>query len=286
MRIALSFVSIFFLQAAAAAQSPWATKEDQEWIRKHMPKGVPLSERAKVFRLPQVYQSLIVLNNRPTNTVEAVSGQVDPWRVSGGMHLADPKDWRNVTLLDLPDGGKIKMWLEQTDAGALYPVPKWRWAFPKGTLAYDVLLRTKNPLHRVFEVRISERGDKTWETGRVFRPDVEPPDVEPVTKKWMIVSDLVEGRVTIEGKGAYRATDSIPADVSFAERLSVLSDRGGLVPENYFGAGASCSSCHRHAGKRTGYGQAIRGDDGRFSWHPFNENGQIDTRWPVEIVKQ
>ena len=92
---------------------------------------------------------------------------VDPWRSSGGMHHVDPNDWRNVTGLDLP--GKIILWQEDTDVRAFSLVPKWRWQFPTGTLAYDVLLRVKNGKEHIFEVRVHEKGEDDWDVPAFLR---------------------------------------------------------------------------------------------------------------------
>ena len=46
---------------------------------------------------------------------------------------------------------------------------------------------------------------------------------------------------------------------------------GRLIAEYY----------RRVCGQRTGYGAAIRGNDGRFTWHPWAADGTLDKRWPI-----
>src|SRR5580765_2335013 len=121
---------------------PWLPKADQKKLLALMPKGVPVGKNLQFYKCDPVYQTMYTMNNGRSkfNDITPVD-DVDPWRVSGGMHHVDKKDWRNVTGLDLP--GDIVYWQEDTDVRAFSLVPKWRWQFPKGTLAYDVLLRIK-----------------------------------------------------------------------------------------------------------------------------------------------
>lgn len=132
----------------------------------------------------------------------------------------------------LPDGAKIDVWEELTDVSAFSQVPRWRWKFPEGTVAFDVLF---GPDDRVFEVRTQTKADGEWET-----------------------------------KVSYRDGDA--------------------SPPNYHGAGKACASCHNLAATVTPipgriYRHARWGDDGRFSWRPFDESNQVDHRWPVSVAE-
>jgi hypothetical protein len=201
-----------------------------------------------------------------------------PWRDSGGLHHVDRKEWRNVTGLDLP--GPITLWQEDTDVRAFSLVPKWRWSFPKGTLAYDVLLRVKDGKEHIFEVRVHEKFEDDWDEGTIYRPDVAVENAERHNWNWEFAGEgLKASAVTFFAK--------INPKAKFVSRKKVVIDDGDFVPPNYVGAGMSCNSCHNRVGEIVDvpgqiYRQARRGDDGRFSWHPFTDNSQIDNRWPIK----
>src|SRR6185437_2276010 len=59
-------------------------------------------------------------------------------------------------------------------------------------------------------------------------------------------------------------------------------------PVGYNGLERSCASCHSttatiHDVPGRIYRRVRWGDDGRFSWRPFDESGNIDHRWPIEV---
>ena len=289
MRTILMLALLLMGPAAARSQAPWLPESEQAELRKLIPQGVPFSENAKFYRLPQKFQSLYFLNGHQQRDILPVTIAQDPWRVSGGMHWADRRDWRNIVAMDIPKGKKISIWQRSVDAGAPGPVHKWEWAFPAGTLAYDVLIRTGRPPHRVFEVRVHERLDKGWDHGTTYRPAVELPADEPRRHTWgfatAVDGTVGTGPLNIRGAASWRVVEPIPANTPFEPRRAVAVDGGNLVPLKYVGAGTSCASCHQHAGARTGYGQALRGGDGRFSWHPWMADGRLDWRWPMEAWK-
>lgn len=60
------------------------------------------------------------------------------------------------------------------------------------------------------------------------------------------------------------------------------------APRGYTGLKQSCASCHDYAEAVTNvpgriYRHVIWGSDGRFSWRPFDESGNLDRRWPIEV---
>jgi len=293
MRSLLSAFLILASTLSAVAQAPWAPEADQAAVRKLLPEGVPFSDTARVYKLPQMFQSRYsIVNQGPVLEVLPVDDRKaeHPWKLSGGMHFVPTDQWRNITALDL-GGKKILTWREDQDAGAPVLVPKRLWKFPEGTLAYDILIR-RWPLdeERVFEVRIHERLRDGWGNARTFRPDVP---AQGARKSWswefnptLVFANLTESRVSIKAQAEVVHVEPIIKPVKFVDRKEVLND-DYLIPKDYAGAGASCTACHSRnlVGQRTGYGTAVRGGDGRFTWHPWGADGSIDRRWPLEEKK-
>jgi hypothetical protein len=275
------------------AQEPWLAKHEQMRMRRLMPEGVPVSERLKFYRLSQVYQSRVELNGAPTLTIRPVSQHIKPWSTSGGMHHVPTSEWRNVTGLDVPEGKKILVWIEHHNGYALAPlVPRYYWQFPVGTVAYDVLIR-RGEVERVFEVRTQERTKDGWSDSTAYRPDVEIPEQKPQGWKWSFVNEFMgESGFTFNRTTPARtevfSVPPIEGEVKFISRKEVINDGGNLIPKDYAGTGMSCMACHNSqvVGAATGYGEALRGNDGRFSWHPFNAAGKIDDRWLIERYKR
>jgi len=260
-------------------EGPWLPRAEQKKLLDMMPKGVPVGPNLKFYRLPSVYQKMFTMNNGTSKyTVITPREESDPWRVSGGMHHVDRKEWRNVTGLDLP--GKIAYWQEDTDVRAFALVPKWRWQFPKGTLAYDVLMRIKDGKEHIFEVRVQEKKEDAWDNGTVYRPEVSIEKAERNGWSWDFPGFDLKGASTTY-------TTKIDPKVKFVASRTVVIDDGNFTPPNYVGTGMSCNACHAKVGELYDvagqiYREARRGDDGRFSWHPFTENGGIDQRWPLD----
>lgn len=50
-----------------------------------------------------------------------------------------------------------------------------------------------------------------------------------------------------------------------------------MSPVNYHGAGKACIECHQHAGSQLQYGIGLRGDDGAFSWAPWDHLNETAT---------
>ena len=66
----------------------------------------------------------------------------------------------------------------------------------------------------------------------------------------------------------------------------VLLRNEDAAPNGYHGAGRACASCHDRAGGLAGtrsiYLHAIWGDDGVFSWRPYDASGNTLSEWPIE----
>lgn len=280
--LSLALASLLLLSAASRGQDdngPWLSKSEHKKLLALMPKGVPLGKNLKFYKCEPVYQNMFTMNNgRSKFNVITPFTDSDPWRVSGGMHFIDQKEWRNVTGLDLP--GKIEYWQEDTDVRAFSLVPKWRWQFPNGTLAYDVLLRVKDGKEHVFEVRIQEKRADDWDEGTIYRPRASLDKAERGEWTWGFSSEGLEASsIAYVGK--------IDPSAPFVATRKLLVDNGKFTPPGYVGTGMSCNSCHSRVGQLYDvpgqiYRQARRGDDGRFSWHPFNDSGDIDNRWPLK----
>ena len=258
---------------------PWLPKADQQSLLALMPKGVPIGKNLKFYKSNPVYQNMYTMNNGQSkfNVITPIN-DVAPWRVSGGMHHVERNEWRNVTGLDLPD--KIVYWQENTDVRAFSLVPKWRWRFPTGTLAYDVLLRVKDGKEHIFEVRVHEKLAEEWDAGTVYRPEASIDKAERNTWTWEFAREGIKA-------SAVTYTAKIDPKAKFVPTRTLVIDEGDFTPPNYVGAGMSCNACHSRVGQLYDvpgriYREARRGDDGRFSWHPFTDSGKIDQRWPLK----
>jgi hypothetical protein len=260
-------------------EGPWLPKAEQKKILDMMPKGVPIGKNLKFYKLDPVYQRMFTMNNgRSKFNVITPIEDVDPYRVSGGMHHVDANEWRNVTGLALT--GDIEYWQEDTDVRAFSLVPKWRWQFPKGTLAYDVLIRIKDGKEHIFEVRVQEKREDDWDEGTTYRPETPLDKAERNKWTWGFDSEGLEA-------SAVTHTTKINPKAKFVPTRRLAIDDGDFTPPKYVGAGMSCNSCHSRVGQLYDvpgriYREARRGDDGRFSWHPFSESGGIDERWPLK----
>lgn len=278
----LAFAALLTLCAAAYCQDdqgPWLPKATQKKLLALMPRGVPIGKNLKFYKSDPVYQNMFTMDNgRSKFNVITPIEDVAPWRDSGGMHQVDKKEWRNVTGLDLP--GPIVYWQEDTDVRAFALVPKWRWQFPKGTLAYDVLIRVKDGKEHVFEVRVHEKREEDWDDGTIYRPKTSIDKAERHSWSWEFESEGLKA-------SAVTYTAKIDPRAKFVPSRTVVVDDGNFTPPKYVGTGLSCNACHSKVGQLYDvpgriYREARRGDDGRFSWHPFTDSGEIDTRWPLK----
>jgi len=268
------------------AQEPWLPENDQAYIKKLLTNAkVPVPETLLFYKLPQVYQEMYSMSSRPYNDITPIREEIDPWLSSGGLHHVDRKYWRNVTGIAIPKGKSIAYWQEYVDVRAFVPVHKHRWSFPEGTLAYDVLLRVNGKeAERLFEVRVQEKRDTDWDSGTAYRPKLS--EVKLDVKKWKYEWAFSNG---MEAESIVNTIDSFGNngvnEFGISTKLFVDDDHK-VTPPKYVGTGMTCNACHSQAGtinNRAGqiYKRARHGDDGRFSWHPFDSYGRVDTRWPI-----
>lgn len=211
-----------------ADDSPWLSSSETNKIKAIWPEKLQFPAGLKFYSLAPRYQNLYTMNNGSFKgrNIDPLHDEHHPFLVSGGM--ADLTGWGSMKGLDIPYGKRIKVWEENTDVRAFSLVPRWRWRFPTGTVAYDVLYTKAG----IFEIRTQERTDDGWAT-KVLHRDKE------------------------------------------------------AVPSGYTGLQQSCASCHTQTASVVDvpgriYRRVRWGDDGRFSWRPFDDSGRLDNRWPIE----
>ena len=206
-----------------ADDSPWLSRAESKRVEAIWPASLTFPSNLKFYKLEPRYQNLFVLNGLRTRRIEPLHHETLVH--SGGMESFT--GWGSVKGLDIPNGKRIVVWEEEADVRGTQNIARWRWQFPQGTVAYDVLY-TKNG---IFEIRTQERTKNGWST-KILHKDQE------------------------------------------------------AVPSGYTGLQQSCASCHDHTAEIVaipGTYHLVRwGDDGRFSWRPFDESGNLDARWPIE----
>lgn len=227
--------------------TPWLTTKQHDIIKSYWPKNVPWSPTLKFYNLAPRYQNLYTMNNGTFKgrNIDPLHDEFHPFLVSGGMANIDSSTWRSIKGLDVPKGKKIEVYEELVDVRAFALVPRYAWRFPTGTIAYDSLWRVKDDHWSIFEVRTRTKNDQgEWE-GDTWRPG-------PKGKNWKITRELTANN----------------------------------APPGYKGATASCNSCHSRTAEIVSvpgriYLRSRWGSDGVFSWRGFNEQGQLDYRWPI-----
>jgi hypothetical protein len=150
--------------AGPDGDGPWLGRAETEAIKAAWPKAIKFPPALKFYRLTPLYQSLSTTGGgriqiRLPAPLEDGSLQ---FAKSGGMDGLT--GWSSVKGLDL-GGKKIKVWEEPTDVRAFALVDRWRWRFPVGTVAYDVL---RNRDGEVFTVRSMTREEDRWTAGVDF----------------------------------------------------------------------------------------------------------------------
>lgn len=156
------------LAATADDSGPWLSRAETEAIKDIWPKAVPFGN-LKFYDLPRRYQRLYTMNNgrflgRDITDLEDHSALL---ALSGGMERLH--GWKSVKGLDIP--GKVRVWEELTDVRAFASVPRWRWSFPNGTVAADVLFFDG----KIFEVRTQRKTDEGWKT-KVYKDLAKAPE--------------------------------------------------------------------------------------------------------------
>jgi hypothetical protein len=210
--------------------APWLSRAESDAVKAMWPASVAFPPNLKFYALAPKYQNLYTMDNGRFKGRDIHDlGPEHEFFVSGGMERINAGLWRSVKGLDIPAGKKIKVWQEDTDVRAFALVPRYRWLFPVGTVAFDCLTTDRG----VFEIRTQTKTDKGWQAKVIHK--------EPKS-----------------------------------------------FPQGYNGEiGRSCASCHDRAESIVSvpgriYLTSVWGSDERFSWRPFNEQGQLDRRWPIE----
>lgn len=150
--------------ASTADASPWLSSLETSEIRATWPKSLPWSET--FYRLAPRYQFLTTTNNGRTkiNTVTDIHDHEDiTLTMSGGM--VGVRGWTSWKRLDVPDGKRIRVWQEEAEVRAFAPVPRWRWEFPEGTVAWDALYHQGKP----FEIRKATKRGTGWKSEVAFK---------------------------------------------------------------------------------------------------------------------
>lgn len=156
--------------SSTADGSPWLPGSEQQRLRALLPKSV--TGKPLFYALTPLYQQMYTMNggrsrfNVPT---PLDSDAPQDLIVSGGMRGLH--GWKSMKALDIPAGAKIVVWESDEDVRAFSLVPRKRWRFPVGTVAYDVLL---NDAGEVFEARTQTRTEDGWET-KVHKGEGKPP---------------------------------------------------------------------------------------------------------------
>lgn len=155
--------------------APWLSRAETERIRSVLPRGM-VGKDTKFYSLAPLYQKLTTMNNGQTKVNDITPldhHEPAELTLSGGMASIPHHRWSSYKGLDIPSGTKIDVWSEDTDVRAFALVPRWRWSFPRGTIAYDVLANDRD---EVFEIRTQEKEDEGWATKVVFRDKDKAPE--------------------------------------------------------------------------------------------------------------
>ena len=140
---------------------PWLSSAEHQRIRSLWPVGVPWGQRLKFYTLAPRYQNLYTMNNGTFHgrNIDPLHHEQRTFTVSGGMTDVDASTWNSVKGLDIPAGKTIDVWEEYVDVLAYADVPRYRWSFPEGARAYDVLF---NGTGDIFEIRTRTKTEDGW----------------------------------------------------------------------------------------------------------------------------
>ena len=146
-----------------ADDSPWLSRAESAKVKAAWPKNLKFPDGLKFYDLAPRYQNLWTENGGRFKgwRADELHYESEDLTVSGGMAYVDHSLWRSVKGLDIPVGKKIVVWKEDADVRAFAEVPRWRWQFPEGTVAYDVLLNRDG---KHFEIRTQTKKDSDWQT--------------------------------------------------------------------------------------------------------------------------
>ena len=287
--------------------SPWLPVREQSKIKDMWPEGVPFPETLQFYALPKASQRIATTNDRPSRGFHSVRTDEKninaeyPYIGSGGMDFAKKGTWHNVTGLAIPEGDKIKVWAQRTPVlnsfGSYQQEEAMFWTFPKGTQAFDVLLR-KNDYgsEHIFTIRKREKVGDKWDDGVQYfvkTATVEEPPLkaEPTLRLRNVlgVTKLVFPVARAQAKLERNKRQQ------FAESRIAVADDGHFTPPGFIGTGISCNKCHvvgMNSEDAPYAGPALRGRDGVFSFYPVLPESvdrdyyipRLDRRWPLEVI--
>ena len=165
-RFTVTRVEAFSVQKANPLPAGW----EEYW-----PASVRVPRNLRPFRKTDYGQYIVIMNGQDYHSVAHkhaghsvgfASGDGDngngrfPWAVPGGTD--NVRGLTSLTGIALPEGKAVRYWVEKVEAGAIRPLPKVTWSFPRGTRVYDLLIHQGRP----FELRMlkkgGESGAETW----------------------------------------------------------------------------------------------------------------------------
>lgn len=138
--------------------SPYLSSLETKDIKATWPKELPW--RNTFYRLPPRYQNLYTMGGgsfKGRDATDIHDHESAEFTMSGGM--VGVRGWTSWKRLDLPAGSKVKVWEEAVDVRAFALVPRWRWSFPDGTVAYDALFNADG---KPFEIRTATKRAGDW----------------------------------------------------------------------------------------------------------------------------
>src|SRR3990167_3662954 len=203
---------------------------------------------------------------------------------------------------------------EQARVKAMWPK---NVKFPQGLLFYDLprryqqLYTMSGGRDRIMSVQPLEDGSLDFElsggmahipasgwnsvkglavpTGKRIRVHKEDADVRAYADvprwRWTFpVGTVAVDALFADGKAFEIRTQTKGAD---GWETKIVYKDGAAAPDGFRGAGQACASCHNRPSQIVDvpgriYMHVIWGDDGRFSWRPFTDDGTLDMRWPIE----
>lgn len=130
-------------------------------------------------------------------------------------------------------------------------------------------------------------------TGKLIRIWSEDADVRAFAEvprwRWTFPVGTVAVDALFSGGMAFEIRTQVKGVDGWETKI--IYKNASAVPDGFRGAGQSCASCHNMPARIVDvpgriYRHVVWGDDGRFSWRPFNEDGTIDRRWPLHVESE
>jgi len=173
MRIFITLACL--LLTANVAQADYLSKAEQDKWLQLWPKEVPIPNGIRAYRKEPAF-TVIKLDDPEKKVRLSVReflpsiNRQHPWVVPGGLANVDPRTYRSVTLIVLPDDVK-------------YYKSKGEWEFPEGTTLFDLLVSIKNQFQsgrlietgKTFELRQRKFIGGSWKSHTAFEDEAERP---------------------------------------------------------------------------------------------------------------